>query len=111
MSLNGLNPIGIGGGALNLPSRTQRTGAGEGNRPAATSLPTTPRGPEMTQSPAGGVPAEPPAGTDPALWAVLTGEERSFFARYQSLGPLTYGPKTPSPAQGIARGGRLDITV
>ena len=31
------------------------------------------------------------AGTDPALWSVLSGEERAFFAKAGAMGPLTYG--------------------
>ena len=38
-----------------------------------------------------GVPVEPPPGTDPALWSVLSGEERAFFAKAGAMGPLTYG--------------------
>lgn len=53
--------------------------------------------------------AEPPAGTDPALWAVLTSEERAYFAQVQSLGPLTYGRGERAPA--LPRGGRIDVQV
>lgn len=59
----------------------------------------------------GAVPAEPPAGTDPALWSVLTSEERQFFAKTAAMGPLTYGrikaATTPAPA--APRGVRLDV--
>lgn len=57
------------------------------------------------------LPAAPPAGTDPELWSVLTGEERAFFARVGSMGPLTYGRMTssaPAAAPGM-RGVRLDV--
>lgn len=57
----------------------------------------------------GSLPAEPPPGTDPELWAVLTSEERVYFARMQSLGPLTYGRGERAPA--LPRGGRLDVQV
>lgn len=57
----------------------------------------------------GALPAEPPPGTDPELWAVLTSEERVYFARMQSLGPLTYGRGERAPA--LPRGGRLDVQV
>ena len=62
-------------------------------------------------------PAEPPAGTDPALWSVLTGEERAFFAKSAAMGPLTYSrisagvnalQGNPAPT-GAAIGGRLDV--
>ena len=59
------------------------------------------------------LPAEPPAGTDPELWAVLSASERTYFAKVGSMGPLTYGriisndaDSAPAPA---VRGGRLDI--
>ncbi len=54
-----------------------------------------------------------PAGTDPELWSVLTAEERTFFAKVGSMGPLTYGRMTsnaPSAPPSI-RGGRLDVKV
>ncbi len=55
-----------------------------------------------------------PAGTDPALWSILTNEERSFFARTASSGPLTYSKvmnfSKPNTANVPAiRGRRLDI--
>lgn len=67
-------------------------------------------GQQATQSP---VPAEAPAGTDPAFWSMLTTEERNFFAKTASMGPLTYGrykaaTATP-PAPPTARGVRLDV--
>ena len=58
------------------------------------------------------VPAEPPAGTDPALWNVLTTEERNFFAKTASLGPLTYSrfkEATTAQTPPAARGVRLDV--
>jgi hypothetical protein len=62
----------------------------------------------------GGVPSTPPPGTDPELWAVLTTEERAYYARVQSLGPLVYGPGNGSVAAApelAARGGRIDVRV
>lgn len=54
--------------------------------------------------------AEAPAGTDPALWSVLTSEERAYYARMQEMGPLTYGPSQGGgPAETVARGGRIDV--
>ena len=58
------------------------------------------------------VPAEAPAGTDPAFWSVLTAEERNFFARTASLGPLTYSrfkDATAAQTPPAARGVRLDV--
>ncbi|HEY0776460.1 MAG TPA: hypothetical protein VGD56_00715, partial [Gemmatirosa sp.] len=67
------------------------------------------------------LPAEAPAGTDPELWGVLTGEERAFFAKSSASGPLTYG-RVAAGVQALqgnaaaanafgaaARGGRLDV--
>jgi hypothetical protein len=85
-------------------------------RPAA--LPSA--GASALQQPAGAksaqpsVPVEPPAGTDPALWSVLSGEERAFFAKSGAMGPLTYGRalRDMNVAQMPAsRGGRLDVKV
>lgn len=57
------------------------------------------------------VPAEAPAGTDPALWGVLTTEERNFFAKTAALGPLTYSriKEVTNPVPPAARGVRLDV--
>jgi hypothetical protein len=112
--------VGIGSRGLGLPANPLRTGAGEEKRPTqapaqrATQAPA--RAPEnapqgVAQGAQGAVPAEAPAGTDPALWSVLTSEERMFFAKFQTMGPLTYGPRTPAPQQAIPRGGRLDVRV
>lgn len=49
-----------------------------------------------------------PVGSDPALWSVLTSEERDFFARQSAMGPVTYGPgrtHTASPPTGQ----RIDV--
>lgn len=56
------------------------------------------------------LPVAAPPGTDPELWSVLTGEERAFFARVGTMGPLTYGRMTAPPAASPSmRGGRLDV--
>lgn len=58
-----------------------------------------------------GIAALAPPGTDPALWSVLTADERAYFERVQALGPITYGPNS-SPAAPAARvGGRIDLKV
>jgi hypothetical protein len=58
-----------------------------------------------------GLAALAPAGADPALWSVLTADERAYFERVQALGPITYGPNS-SPAAPAARvGGRIDLKV
>ncbi len=55
----------------------------------------------------------PPAGTDPALWSILTNEERTFFTRAATSGPLTYSKvmnlNSPSTNAPPIRGRRLDI--
>lgn len=57
--------------------------------------------------------AEAPAGTDPALWSVLTSDERAFFSRVVTSGPLTYSKMAAASAQRAAmpaiRGGRIDF--
>ncbi len=81
---------------------TERAGLAERGaitaRPTIASQPTT-------------VPAEAPAGTDPALWNVLTTEERAFFSKSAALGPLTYGKikNATMPTPPAMRGGRLDV--
>lgn len=65
------------------------------------------------------LPGEAPAGTDPALWSVLTGEERAYFAKAAASGPLTYGRIAAgvsalqggpaAPATPAMRGARLDV--
>ncbi len=70
--------------------------------------------PAVARGAAQAVPAQPPAGTDPALWSVLSGEERAFFAKSGAMGPLTYGRalRDMNAAQMPAsRGGRLDVKV
>lgn len=59
------------------------------------------------------VPAQQaPPGTNPALWSVLTHEERSFFAAAQPEGSPTYGPTGGGRiAPGASLGSRIDLTV
>jgi hypothetical protein len=121
MSINGINstPLLPNLGATRTEAaRTQSTGnngvgAQQGLTQARTAnalKPQTPiAGQGATQS---AVPAEPPAGTDPALWNVLTTEERNFFAKTASLGPLTYSrfkEATTAQTPPAARGVRLDV--
>lgn len=56
--------------------------------------------------------AEVPDGIDPALWTVLTSEERTFFAQTGAMGPLTYGPGVSRGSLPSMRlGGRIDVKV
>jgi hypothetical protein len=52
-----------------------------------------------------------PPGTDPELWGGLSPEERAFFARIGSLGPLTYGRTAETNGPPVFRGLHLDVTV
>ncbi len=119
MSINSVtNPVlanlsAIGRPEVNRPATDRATTAGNGgvaaNAVANTLKPQAPiAGAGAAQST---VPAEAPAGTDPTLWSVLTADERNFFARTASLGPLTYGriKSVTHPAPPAARGVRLDV--
>ena len=74
-----------------------------------------PSNPTKTAEPSGtssALSAEAPPGTDPALWQVLTAEERSFFAKANSIGLLTYAPSRSADAGAATiRGGRIDLKV
>ena len=114
MSIYGIGNSGINRTTTQLPVRDNtRTPA-----QLPSSIPTS--GKLVTQKPANAkqamaaLPTEPPPGTDPALWSVLSGEERAFFAKAGAMGPLTYGrafsdmKSAQIPAN---RGGRLDIKI
>jgi hypothetical protein len=89
-----------------------------GPRPAAPRSPegaprSAPTGPVASPPlPGAAASVTPPPGTDPALWTVLTPDERAYFARLGAMGPLTYGrvlnAQAPAPAPS-ARGVRLDV--
>jgi hypothetical protein len=90
-------------------ARVQRPEETAQRRPAAPVPATTPAPaqPDATAE----IPAEAPPGTDPALWSVLTAEERLYFTRLHALGPLTYGKRPAPPQAPVARGARIDRTV
>jgi hypothetical protein len=119
MSLYGIRP--------NLPGTAAPLG-GATQRPQTTPQPAQPRidqsrqpAPGVRQRPgvaqpatsnaaAAALPVQPPPGTDPELWSVLSPDERAFFAKAGAMGPLTYGrmlTNTATPPS--ARGGRLDV--
>lgn len=112
MSIYGIGNSGIGRPAQLPPAirdntRTQQPTALPPRNPAAAPAPA---GTDAAQS----VPVEPPPGTDPALWSVLSGEERAFFAKAGAMGPLTYGrafSEMKSAQLPVARGGRLDVKI
>ena len=111
MSIYGINNSGIP--RTQIPVRDNaRT---QGQQPAVQRTPVqVPQQAPATQRPAHAVPAEPPPGTDPALWSVLSGEERAFFAKAGAMGPLTYGralSELKSAQLPVARGGRLDVKI
>jgi len=107
------------GGVYGPPGVIPRTpdpgGAGEavGQKPMEPLTPGDPT-PQETSSAdtamAGGLPIEAPPGTDPDLWSVLTADERRYFARARTLGPVVYTPGKLGLAEiGLQRGGRLDV--
>jgi hypothetical protein len=117
MSINGVGSSNAPRLTPQLPLRDQaRTQTQAPARPsplpsagqAASQQPASAKGAQQS------VPLEPPAGTDPALWSVLSGEERAFFAKSGAMGPLTYGRalRDMNSAQiPASRGGRLDVKV
>lgn len=108
MAIGGIgNGIGGAGGYRPWPARPEQTQASRG--PAAKPL-VHPDNRAVKESD-DAVPATAPPGTDPALWAMLTTEERRFFARLHAAGPLTYGPGSANVPPGLVRGHRIDRTV
>lgn len=114
MSIYGLGNSGINRATTQLPLRDNS------RMPAQTPSPLPAAGPAKTPAAASpraatsAVPAEPPSGTDPALWSVLSSEERAFFAKAGAMGPLTYGRAfSEMKAQQLPanRGGRLDVKI
>ena len=71
-----------------------------------------PKGTAETAAGAASAALQPPPGTDPELWSVLSNDERAYFAKLGAMGPLTYGRvlsgQQPAPAP-VSRGGRLDV--
>jgi hypothetical protein len=105
-------------GNSNIPRTPGQVPVRDGTRPQVQQpalpavVPTAKPGTATTAKPTQGVPVEAPEGTDPALWSVLSGEERAFFAKAGAMGPLTYG-RAIREMTGVqppaARGGRLDV--
>jgi hypothetical protein len=119
MSIYGIGNSGVNRPATNFPIRDNtRTQGQQPSANAATPNTLVQQAPGKNAAGANAagqaVPTEPPPGTDPALWSILSGEERAFFAKAGATGPLTYGRafndmKTAQlPAN---RGGRLDVKI
>ena len=89
----------------------------QGQRPAPAALPPAANplaAPKAAPGAQQAVPVEPPPGTDPALWSVLSGDERAYFAKVGAMGPLTYGralQELKAAQLPSARGGRLDVKI
>lgn len=119
MSISGIGSSNVPRTPAPLPNQVPVRDGGRTNvqRPAtpATARPDPRTALAPGRAPAQGtVPAEAPPGTDPALWSVLSGEERAFFAKAGAMGPLTYGrawQDTQAPQNPASRGGRLDVKV
>ena len=111
MSIYGINNSGIQRTQIPVRDNTRA----QPQQPAVQRSPLqVPQQAPATQRPTQAVPTEPPPGTDPALWSVLSGEERAFFAKAGAMGPLTYGraiSEHKSAQLPVARGGRLDVKV
>jgi hypothetical protein len=103
--MNVTGPSGSGLPAAYRANAAARVGAPAPAAPARPAAPAAP--PTAAARPAA---TDVPEGSDPALWAVLTAEERSFFQRQAALGPLTYGRGAkPAPSTGAPVGGRIDV--
>lgn len=113
MSINGIHPSIGGTGYPTGPIRPERgdeVSNGRAARPESTA--TVQGAAHALQATGLGSGIEPPQGTDPALWSVLTAEERSFFARARAMGPLSYGRGSDQSAMpGVRLGGRIDVKV
>jgi len=109
MSIQGING---GSGAAGFIPGLPRPENAEGAAPRPAERPQSQPAAQAVENSARALPTEAPQGTDPALWSVLTGEERSFFARARSMGPLTYGPGASNDSvPGVRLGGRIDVKV
>lgn len=118
MSIYGIGNSGINRTTTQLPLPLRDKGRSV-QQPGSPAQPPTPsqlaiQSPAKPGAAQQSVPAEPPPGTDPALWSILSGEERAFFAKAGATGPLTYGRAfNDMKAQQLPanRGGRLDVKI
>jgi len=103
MSIHGVGPA----GPVPVPSQPPRDRVAGGDVDVE-----SPQGAPLPAPPETlGVAALAPPGTDPALWSVLTSEERAYFEQVHALGPITYGPQASSQEAQLPRGSRLDVKV
>jgi hypothetical protein len=109
MAMNGIGSALSGLGLPGLQPRPLREG--EERKPASADAARTAALPPKAAESEAVLSAAPPPGTDPAFWSVLTTDERVFFSKMQTLGPLTYGPSSAPPKAALARGGRIDLKV
>ncbi|HEX6039391.1 hypothetical protein [Longimicrobium sp.] len=103
MALNRVGAGAAGGILTGLPEWTPRTDRGRTGGADGT-------GRDLVLPGRDGA-ADTPPGTDPELWSGLSPEERAFFARIGSLGPLTYGRTAETNGPPVFRGLHLDVTV
>src|SRR4051812_22890506 len=119
MSIYGIGNSNIQRPISNFPvrdgGRTQvQTPAASPHRLPVQPPATQPQTPANAKAAQQAVPADPPSGTDPALWSILSSEERSFFAKAGAMGPLPYGRamREMQAAQlPASRGGRLEVKI
>jgi hypothetical protein len=114
MSIYGINNSGIQRTQIPVRDNTRTQAQHPAVQRAPANAPQMPQQAPATQRPGQAVPVEPPPGTDPALWSVLSGDERAFFAKAGAMGPLTYGralSELKSAQLPVARGGRLDVKI
>ena len=122
MSLYGIRPTNagtLGGVQPNKPQQPSNLSVPDA-RIDQRQAPASPAAPKSVIAPNGAasanatLPTQPPPGTDPELWSVLSADERVFFAKLGAMGPLTYGrvlSQAQQPSVPGARGGRLDVKV
>ena len=117
MSINGIrgpysNAVRPQTPATVRPNGTQPATGGAQRATTATPAPSPSALKGVAPAAGNAVPVQPPQGTDPELWSVLTQDERAYFAKLGAMGPLTYGRVLSGqmPVQAPAvRGGRLDV--
>ena len=122
MSLYGIRPTNAGNLAGVQPNKPQQPSnlsvpdarIDQRHAPTSAAAPRNVNAPNGATNASATLPTQPPPGTDPELWSVLSADERVFFAKLGAMGPLTYGrvlSQAQQPSVPGARGGRLDVKV